>query len=155
MKVIEIGNKNYPKNLLNMYNPPKRLYVIGDEKILNDFSIAIVGARNNTKYGEKIAKSLAYNLAKYNINVVSGLARRNRQLFSYRNYYGKTEKLLQYFGSGFNNIYPKENEKLLLDIIETGGAVITEYEENMIPCAENFPKRNRIIARIIFRSSCC
>lgn len=78
MKVIEIGNKNYPKNLLNMYNPPKRLYVIGDEKILNDFSIAIVGARNNTKYGEKIAKSLAYNLAKYNINVVSGLARRNR-----------------------------------------------------------------------------
>jgi len=78
MKVIEIGNKYYPKNLLKIYNPPKKLYVMGDEKILNDFSLAIVGSRNSTKYGEVIAKSLAYNLARYNINVISGLAKRYR-----------------------------------------------------------------------------
>ncbi len=75
MKILEKDNKYYPKSLLRIPEPPKRLYVLGDYKILNDFAIAIIGTRNCTKYGEEIAKSLSYNLAKYNINVVSGLAR--------------------------------------------------------------------------------
>ncbi len=78
MKVIEIGDKNYPKNLLNIYNPPKKIYVMGDETILNNFTIGIVGARKASKYGEEIAKSLSYNLAKHDVNVISGLAKRNR-----------------------------------------------------------------------------
>ena len=61
--------------LLNIYDPPKKLYVIGDEKILNDFSIAVVGARKCTKYGEEITKAISYNLSKYNVNIVSGLAK--------------------------------------------------------------------------------
>lgn len=75
MKIIKINDKAYPKTLLNISNPPKKLYALGDERILNDFSIAIVGARNCTKYGEKIAKSLAYNLAKHKVNVISGMAK--------------------------------------------------------------------------------
>ena len=150
MKVIEIGNKYYPRKLLDIYNPPKKIYVLGNEKILDNFSIGIVGARNSTKYGEEIAKSLSYNLAKFNINVVSGLAKRDRQLCTYWYYYEKTVKQYLYFGSGFNNIYPKENKKLVLHIINAGGAVITEYEPNILPNAENFPQRNRIIARFIF-----
>lgn len=75
MKIIEIGNKNYPDNLLKIYNPPKKLYVIGNEKILNDFSIGIVGTRKASKYGAEITKSLAYNLSKYNVNVISGMAK--------------------------------------------------------------------------------
>ena len=53
---------------------------------------------------------------------------------------------MQYFGGGFNHIYPKENIKLLQNIIESGGAVISEYKENVKPVPENFPKRNRIIS---------
>lgn len=56
---------------------------------------------------------------------------------------GKTIAVL---GSGFNNIYPKENMKLFRKILDTGGAVITEYDEETMPLAENFPKRNRIIS---------
>lgn len=74
MKVIETGDKYYPKKLLKINNPPERIYVLGNYKILNDFSIAIVGSRNCTKYGEEIAKSFAYNLSKYNVNVISGMA---------------------------------------------------------------------------------
>ncbi len=55
---------------------------------------------------------------------------------------------MQYFGGGFNYIYPKENIKLIEEIIKYGGAVITEYEENVVPVPQNFPKRNRIISGI-------
>lgn len=75
MKIIEIGNKDYPKKLLNIHNPPKKLYVVGDVSILDNFAIGIVGTRNCTKYGADMAKALSYNLAKFNVNVISGMAK--------------------------------------------------------------------------------
>lgn len=75
MKIIKKEDKDYPRLLLNIFNPPKKLYVMGNEKILNEFSIAIVGSRKCTKYGEDIAKSLAYNLSKYGVTVISGMAK--------------------------------------------------------------------------------
>ena len=56
---------------------------------------------------------------------------------------GKTVAVL---GSGFNNIYPKENIELFKEIIRTGGAVITEYSPDVKPIGANFPLRNRIIS---------
>lgn len=147
MKIIEIGNKNYPKKLLNIYDPPKKLYVLGNEKILNEFSLAIVGSRNCTKYGEEIAKSLSYNLAKYKINIVSGMAR-GIDASAHLGCIMGNGKTVAVLGSGFNHIYPKENIKLFNKILESGGAIITEYEEDIIPKPENFPKRNRVISGI-------
>ncbi len=147
MKVIEIGNKNYPQKLLNIYNPPKKIYLIGNERILNDFSIAIVGTRNCSKYGEKIAKSMAYNLSKHSVNVVSGLAKGIDSFAHLGTIIGRG-KTIAVLGGGFNYIYPRENTSLFKSIIETGGAVISEYDENVKPVPENFPKRNRIISGI-------
>ena len=145
MKIIEIKDEFYPKNLLNVYNPPKKLYVLGDEKILNEFSIAIVGSRTPSKYGENIAKSLAYNLAKHNVSVISGMAKGIDSFAHIGCIFGRG-KTIAVLGGGFNHIYPKENVKLLNDIIGSGGAIVTEYEENARPLPQNFPKRNRIIA---------
>ena len=75
MKVIEIGDKDYPENLKYIYDPPKKLYVMGNEKILNEFGIGIVGTRMASPYGKEITKSLAYGLAKHGVNVISGMAR--------------------------------------------------------------------------------
>lgn len=75
MKSIKIDDENYPKKLLRIDNPPKILYILGDETILNNFAIGIVGTRNATKYGEEITKALAYGLAKYGVNIISGLAK--------------------------------------------------------------------------------
>lgn len=75
MKVIEIGNKNYPEILRNIYDPPEKLYIMGDEKILNEFGIGIVGTRMASIYGRKITKSLAYGLSKHGVNIISGMAR--------------------------------------------------------------------------------
>lgn len=75
MKIIKIGDKEYPKKLLSIYEPPKKLYVMGDDSILNEFGLGIVGTRNASLYGKKITKSLAFGLAKRGINIISGLAR--------------------------------------------------------------------------------
>ncbi len=145
MEIIEIGNEYYPKKLLNIYNPPKKIYLMGNKKILNDFSIAIVGTRNCSKYGEKIAKSIAYNLSKYKVNVVSGLAK-GIDSFAHLGTIIGMGKTIAVLGGGFNYIYPKENIGLFNRIIESGGAVVSEFDENTKPVPENFPKRNRIIS---------
>lgn len=147
MKVINKRDENYPKALLNISNPPENLFVLGNEKILDNFGIAIVGSRNCTKYGEEVAKSIAYNLSKYNINVVSGMAKGIDSAAHIGTIIGKG-KTIAVLGSGFKHIYPKENIKLLQDIINSGGAIITEYEEDILPMPENFPKRNRIISAL-------
>lgn len=147
MKVINKRDENYPKALLNISNPPEKLFVLGNETILDNFGIAIVGSRNCTKYGEEVAKSIAYNLSKYNINVVSGMAKGIDSAAHIGTIMGKG-KTIAVLGSGFKHIYPKENMELLKDIINSGGAVITEYEEDTLPKPENFPKRNRIISAL-------
>ena len=147
MKIIKKEDKDYPKLLLGLFNPPEKLYVMGDEKILNEFSIGIVGARKCTKYGENIAKSLAYNLSKYGVNVISGMARGIDTAAHIGAIMGKG-KTVAVLGSGFKHIYPEENKQLLEEIVKNGGAVITEYEEDMLPLAENYPKRNRIISSL-------
>lgn len=145
MKIINIGDKEYPKNLLKIYDPPKKLYVLGNYEILNEFGIAIVGCRNFTKYGENASKSLAYNLAKYGVNVISGMAKGIDGAAHKGAILGKG-KTIAVLGSGFNHIYPKENIGLFNRIIENNGAVITEYEPDTMPNAKNFPRRNRIIS---------
>lgn len=145
MKIIKLGDKEYPQNLLNIYDPPKQLFVLGNEGILNEFGIAIVGSRKPTKYGEQTAKSLAYNLARYNINVISGMAK-GIDAAAHTGCIMAKWKTIAVLGSGFNHIYPKENINLLKSILSRGGAVITEYEPNTMPDGKNFPRRNRIIS---------
>ena len=73
--ILTIYDKEYPKKLKNIYDPPVVLYIKGNKEILKEKSIAIVGCRLCTKYGENTAKKIAYNLSLNNINIVSGLAR--------------------------------------------------------------------------------
>lgn len=77
-KVININDKEYPEKLLNIKDAPQKLYVMGNKKLLNEKSIAIVGSRACTEYGEKYAEKFARELSKSGICVVSGLAIRNR-----------------------------------------------------------------------------
>ncbi len=144
-KIIKIGDENYPKNLLNIHEPPQRLYVLGNENILNNFSLAIVGTRIPTLYGIKITKSLSYGLAKQGITVVSGMAKGIDTSAHIGTLMAKG-RTIAVLGSGFQNIYPKENIDLLKEIINKGGAVVTEYEEDILPLPQNFPRRNRIIS---------
>lgn len=144
---IEQNDKYYPKNLLGIYNPPEQLYILGNKEILNSFNIAIIGCRLNTKYGENVAKKLAFKLSKLGVVVTSGLAK-GIDTYSHIGCLNAREKTIAVLGSGFYNIYPKENIKIAKQIIENGGVIISEYEPNEKPRKENFPSRNRIISGI-------
>lgn len=147
IKIIEKTDENYPKSLLELDDAPKKLYVIGNEKILNNRAIAIVGSRNCSEYGERYATKFARELSKAGICVISGLAvgidtAAHKGAKSYK---GKTIAVL---GGGLNNIYPPENIGLVNDIIKNGGCVISEHEPDKKPILSEFPKRNRIISGI-------
>lgn len=143
--IVTIYDKEYPNKLRNIYDPPVTLFAKGNVDILNDNSIAIVGCRECSAYGEKVAEDIAYELGNNNVNVISGMA---KGIDSYAhigclNAKGKTIAVL---GGGLDRIYPKENIKLYNDIIELGGVILSEYVIGTKPDKINFPARNRIIS---------
>ena len=152
MKIIRIEDKEYPEKLRNIYDPPKTLYVMGDYSILNNFGIGIVGTRKASKYGIEITKSLAYGLARKEINVISGLAK-GIDTAAHQGTLLAKGKTIAVIAGGFDHIYPKENIPLMWNIINSGGAVITEYQKDTKPEAKNFPKRNRIISGLSERNN--
>ena len=91
IKILTKEDPNYPKNLLKIYKAPRKLYLIGNETILENFSLAIVGSRKASDYGRKITRAISYGLAKQGINIISGLAVRNRHRSSQRGFTCKRE----------------------------------------------------------------
>ena len=147
MKIIDINEKEYPKVLRKIENPPKKLYVEGDEKILNSNCIAVVGSRKNTKYGEKWCKKFVKELVKYDLKIVSGMAL-GIDLIAHKEAIKEGEKTIAVLPSGLKNIYPKENIKLYEEIISNGGCVISEYEPYEEAEPKKFLERNRIVSGI-------
>lgn len=145
MKEIKREDHNYPKRLAQIQNPPEKLYVEGDETLLNQDAIAIVGTRNCTRYGEKYASKFARELSKKGICIVSGLAR-GIDSVAHINSMEEEGKTIAVLGSGFNHIYPEENQYLYRKIIENGGCIVTEYPPETSVDKARFPKRNRIIS---------
>ena len=143
--ILNIRDKQYPKMLKEIYDPPISLYIIGNKKILNNVSIAIVGCREATEYGKKSAKYFAYNLSKNGINIVSGLAK-GIDSYSHIGTLQNEGKTIAVIGNGLDMIYPNENIWIAKKIIETGGAIISEYPLGTKPEKMNFPARNRIIS---------
>lgn len=143
IKIINYEDELYPDSIRSIDNPPQKLYVLGDETILNNECISIVGSRNCTDYGAKMAFEFAKDLANAGLTVVSGMATgidSNAHLGAI-DAKGKTIAVL---GSGFNYIYP--NKKVYKQILKSGGAIITEYEENTRVFSQGFRDRNRIVA---------
>lgn len=143
--IITINDKEYPDKLKVIYDPPIVLYVKGNKNILNNKSIAIVGCRICTKYGENISKKLAYNLSLNNINVISGLAK-GIDSFAHKGTLNQKGKTVAVVGCGLDRVYPEENRMLFNEIIKHGGAIVSEYIIGTKPIAKNFPRRNRIIS---------
>ena len=147
-KVIKVNmnSKHYPERLKHIDDAPKELYCLGNLELLNyKKNIAMIGSRNCSSYGERVAKDFAYNLAKEDICIVSGLAK-GIDSFSHIGALNAKGKTIAVLGSGLDNIYPKENIKLVEEIIKNNGLVISEYPLGTKPLKYHFPARNRIIS---------
>ena len=145
--IISIQDKEYPKILKNIYDPPISLYIIGDKRILNYNSISIIGCRECSKYGSNVAKELAYNISKQKINIVSGLAK-GIDAMAHKGAIMANGKTIAVLGNGLDTIYPSENINLAKEILKNGGAIISEYPLGEKPQKHNFPERNRIVSGI-------
>jgi len=147
IEIITIKDKYYPDKLKVIYDPPVVLYVKGNKKILNEISVAIVGCRSCTTYGQNISKKLAYNLSLNNINVISGLAR-GIDSFAHKGSLVAKGKTIAVVGCGLDRVYPEENTGLFNEIIKNNGVIVSEYIVGTKPIAKNFPRRNRIISSL-------
>lgn len=147
MKIYEIEETDnlYPKQLLKIKKHPQKLYVTGNPEILNNKCIAIVGTRDSTEYGKYYAKEFAKEISRLGITVVSGLAI-GIDSVCHQSSMSELGKTIAVIGSGLNNIYPEENIELAKQIIENGGAIISEYPPDVEADVSKFPIRNRIIA---------
>lgn len=143
--IINIQDKEYPQMLKEIYSPPISLYIKGNKDILNNNSIAIIGCREASEYGKRASKYFSYNLAKKGINIVSGLAK-GIDSYSHIGTICANGNTIAVIGNGLDTIYPKENKDLEEDIINSGGAILSEYPLGTKPEKMNFPARNRIIS---------
>ncbi len=138
------SDPRFPKLLKQIADPPLLLYVRGDADALNAPQVSIVGSRNATPYGRRIAMTLASGLAGCGITVTSGLAlgidaaAHNGAIDGHGN-------TIAVAAHGLNEVYPRRHRKLASQI-SGRGALVSEFAVGTAPRREHFPQRNRIIS---------
>lgn len=143
---VTLLDEQYPAALRAIYAPPPVLYYRGSLIAINNMqSIAVIGSRAANSYGARIIKDFVPDLVEAGFVIVSGgalgadsMAHKEALLAG-----GVTVAVL---GSGLHTLYPKTNARMLEDMIDNGGAVVSSYPMLMEPHPGNFPARNRIIA---------
>jgi DNA processing protein len=137
------GDAAYPKSLCDLEDTPPMLWVMGTIDILSKPQIALVGARNASSLGGRMARALASGLGDAGFVVTSGLA---RGIDTSAHIAALKTGTIAVFGGGVDVLYPIENAKLAEDIVAQGGARISEQPMGLQPQARHFPARNRIIS---------
>ncbi|HXI83295.1 MAG TPA: DNA-processing protein DprA [Verrucomicrobiae bacterium] len=145
VRVVSCDDAEYPKHLREIYDPPLVLYVRGSLTERDSLAIAVVGSRRTSLYGQDMARKLAFQLARVGVTVVSGLAR-GIDTAAHNGALQAKGRTVAVIGCGIDIVYPAENKKLADDIVEKGGAVVTEFPFGVQPDRQNFPMRNRIIS---------
>lgn len=143
--VVAYDDPAYPPELKQIYDPPLVLFVRGNVDVLAQPGIALVGTRHPTPYGVGMAERLACDLAARGLVIFSGLAR-GVDTAGHRGALSTKGKTVAVFGTGVEIVYPKENTKLVEQMLALGGAVISEFPMGTFPAPQNFPIRNRIIS---------
>ena len=144
-KIVAPGDDEFPRRLMEIYDPPLCLYVRGDASILSQPGIAVVGTRHPTPYGVGMAERLACDLSARGIIIISGLAR-GVDTAAHRGVMNANGRTVGVFGTGVDVVYPRENAKLAEQMLSLGGALISEFPVGTFAAPQNFPIRNRIIS---------
>jgi len=146
IEILKIEDKNYPKLLKKISNPPKILYYLGKMKAKEN-CFGVVGTRRYSPYGKQVALEIAGDLAEANLTIVSGLAP-GIDTFCHQAALEKRGRTIAVLGTGIDekSIYPQSNIKLARKIVESDGCLISEYPPGTRGTQFTFPQRNRIIS---------
>jgi DNA processing protein len=147
IRLIDFSSSAYPLLLKEIHNPPYLIYTRGELAFNQSPTIAIVGSRKFSRYGEQLANTFARDLAKAGFVIVSGLAL-GIDAISHRGALEAEGQTIAVLGSGVDNesIHPRANYNLAQEIILTNGLLMSDYPPGTPATAMTFPARNRIIA---------
>ena len=145
MRAVTRLSEAYPPALTGIYDPPPTLYVRGDCPLDGERMFAVVGSRQCTRDGQRAAREFAQGLAESGVTVVSGMAR-GIDSWAHRGALEGHGQTVAVLGCGADVVYPPENDRLLSEILDSGGAIVSELLPGTPPIPGNFPARNRIIS---------
>jgi len=145
VRILTYQDKEYPQLLKNIDCPPVLLYVKGAVIPNNQLLISIVGSRNPSHYGLRIAESISFRLSKIGIGIISGIAR-GIDTAAHKGALKANGYTIAVLGTGIDVAYPIRNKDLFNKIIEKDGTIISEFPMGTPPEPKNFPIRNRIIS---------
>lgn len=149
-RMLTLADADYPTALLNTEDPPLMLYLMGQLEAAWPAAIAVVGSRNPTPQGLANARQFSRCFAQSGLTVVSGLARG----VDAAAHEGALEAApagqlatIAVVGTGLDRVYPRQHLELAHRIAQHG-LLVSEYPLGTPPLAQNFPRRNRIIAAL-------
>ncbi len=146
--VLILDDGSYPYLLREIDDPPITLYVKGNwQECFDAPCVAVVGSRRCSTYGENASEMLSRDLAANGVCIISGLAR-GIDTAAHRGAIRGGGKTIAVLGTGINQVYPKENARLVEEILDSGGAVVSQFPLETPPLRDNFPYRNRIISAV-------
>ena len=149
-RIITYQDNEYPESLRQLNDAPPVIYALGNVNLLkHPATMAIVGARNASIGGRKMASRIAYDLTENDVLVISGMARGIDCAAHKGALYAKSKQgpTIAVLGTGVDEIYPPENKDVYHQIVEQG-LLVSEFPLGTAAQISNFPRRNRIIAAL-------
>ncbi len=144
MTLITPSSPEYPPLLKGIYDPPCALYARGNLALLKTDCLTVVGTRRHTRYGEKVTRLLAGELASAGLTIVSGLAE-GLDSVAHRAALDAGGNTIAVLGNGLDVCYPSMHAGLQEEIAHKG-LLLSEYGPGTRPSKATFPARNRILA---------
>jgi len=148
--IILLDDGSYPALLREIADPPIVLYVRGNwQECFEQPCVGVIGSRQCSTYGQNAAEMLSRDLATRGLTVVSGLAR-GIDTSAHRGAIAGKGKTIAVLGTGIDGVYPRENTRLTREILDSGGALVTQFPLGTPPLKDNFPYRNRVISGLSY-----
>lgn len=149
MEIKKLPKNKFPKALLEIPQPPKDLWIMGDLPPPELIHLCVVGSRKFTSYGKEACEKIIAGLKGYPIVIVSGFAM-GIDTIAHKKAMQVGLKTIVFPGSGLSAeaMYPKTNVKLMEEIVENDGCLVSEFEPDFKATQWSFPMRNRLMAGI-------
>ena len=146
MKIRDLPKKDFPKLLNEINDPPEKMRIVGELPKTEKY-LCVVGSRKYSEYGKAVCEKLIEGLSGYSITIVSGLAL-GMDAIAHRAALKAGLPTVAVPGSGLGEktLYPTTNRMLAEEIVEAGGALISEFPDDFRPYLYSFGQRNRIMA---------
>ncbi len=145
VRILTLWDEAYPEILRSLYDPPLCLYVRGKLPPLPDHAVAMVGTRRMTQYGARMTRMITEEAVAAGYSIISGLAF-GVDTVAHAATVEMGGVTVAVLGGGLMRIHPQENVPLARKIVDTGGALVSEFPMMCPVSRTTFPRRNRIVA---------